>query len=62
MSNLWLFVFLVPTVYLGIGVLVGLFIVVKNLARFHGAGFQWVRMAKTVGAVALVWPVALVYG
>ena len=62
MIELWILALLVPSAYFGIGVVVGIFIVIKNITRFHGAGFQWVRMAKTVGAVALVWPVMLVHG
>lgn len=50
----------VTSVYFGIGVLIGIGATLANLARFHGAGFMWGRMAKYIAIIALVWPVALV--
>lgn len=45
--------------YFTIGLGLGVWIVWNNLARFHGGGFQWKRMAWHIGKIMLLWPVAM---
>jgi hypothetical protein len=45
--------------YLVIGFCIGCYVVITNLAHFHGAGFQWKRMAKHIGQTSLLWPMAV---
>lgn len=58
MMFLWGYAAAVATYFL-IGAAVGVYIVTTNLARFHGGGFQWRRMAGYVGLIAVFWPGAL---
>lgn len=59
MSQFWIGYLAAIGTYLAIGVGVGIYVVMTNLARFHGGGFQWARMAQYVMLLALLWPGAV---
>jgi len=43
-------------IYLSIGLVCGIANVLQNLARFHGGGFHWKRIAKYLLLFAFLWP------
>jgi len=59
MSEFWIGYSAAIATYFAIGLCLGVYIVATNLARFHGGGFQWRRMARQVTTVMLLWPMAL---
>lgn len=60
MSQFWIGYLSALATYFAIGFGIGLYIVITNLARFHGGGFQWKRMANHIGMLTLFWPAAIV--
>lgn len=59
MSQFWIGYLAAVATYLAIGFAVGLYVVISNLDRFHGGGFQWKRMAKHVSLLTVFWPAAV---
>lgn len=59
MSDFWLGYSAAIATYFVIGICLGFYLVITNLARFHGAGFQWGRMAFHIGLVTVFWPAAV---
>lgn len=45
--------------YFFVGIATGIYIVVTNLARFHGGGFQVRRMIGHVALISVFWPGAV---
>ena len=56
MMQFWIGYAAAVATYLLIGAGMGVYIVMTNLARFHGAGFQVRRMVGHVGLIAVFWP------
>lgn len=42
--------------YLLVGLVIAMYVVWTNLARFHADGFSWWRMVKHSSVVVLFWP------
>ena len=59
MTSFWMGYLAAVLSYLVVGFLIGVYIVVRYLPRFHGGGFAWKQMAKHVGTVTIYWPVVL---
>jgi hypothetical protein len=59
MNHFWIGFISAVAVYFTIGFALGVWIVFTNLARFHGGGFQYKRMANHVLLVTLLWPMTI---